>query len=669
MSDLASPSEFSRAPLLRPITLVATLLTVAAALSVFRLSLMLPPRSWGPAILGADGSDIAAFVVHYSYLPRVVVSILAGAMLALAATIFQQVLRNPLAEPATLGISAGASLAVTLSALWLPDSLGFEREGVAIAGAAATTLIVFSLAWGRGFSPLSLVLAGLVVGLYFSAVSAVIALFHNHSLQSVFLWGAGSLRQNDWDIVNYLLPRFAVGLMLAFAIARPLTILGLDDESSSSLGVSRRGTRLLALSMAVALSAFVVSAVGIVGFIGLAAPAIARLSGARTVRQQLFWAPLIGGLLLWLADQCVQMLPFAQEVPTGVGTAVLGAPILIWMLPRLRETILPSKAGISETGMSSARPWTLISIGLIMVVVMLLPALFFGRGPAGWTWLGLDEFQRLLHWRWPRATAALSAGAMLAVAGALVQRLTANPMASPEVLGVSSGAACGVILLALTISAPSKTAQILAATTGAAICLLAMLALGRKSVFSPDRMLLTGIAIGTAFGALVAILMASGDPRMGALLAWMAGSTYLVTQSDAILVMCVTGTSVVLMPLLSRWLEILPLGEASSRALGVNLTTSRLHVLLAAAVLTGGATLIVGPLSFVGLLAPHMARMIGLRRAMPQLYGSAVIGALIMLVADWFGRNLLFPYQVPAGLLATFIGGPYLTGLIWRSSR
>lgn len=669
MSDLVTHGEFPRVPQLRPIRFVATLLAIAGTLSFFRLSLMLPARSWGPAMIGADGSDIAAFVVHYSYLPRIVVSILAGAMLALAATIFQQVLRNPLAEPATLGVSAGASLAVTLSALWLPHSLGFGREGVAIAGAAATTLIVFGLAWGKGFSPLSLILSGLVIGLHFSAVSAVIALFHNHSLQSVFLWGAGSLRQNDWSVVIYLLPRLAVGLMLAFVIARPLTILGLEEESSSSLGISLRSMRLLALSIAVALSAFVVSAVGIVGFIGLAAPAIARLSGARTVRQQLFWAPLVGGSLLWLADQCVQALPFAQEVPTGVGTAVLGAPILMWMLTRLKDTILPSKVGAIDVGTRSAKPWTLIAIGLVVVAVMLLPALFFGRGPAGWTWLGLDEFQRLLHWRWPRATAALSAGAMLAVAGMLVQRLTANPMASPEVLGVSSGAACGVILLALTTSAPSKAAQILAATAGASICLLAMLALGRKGAFSPDRMLLTGIAIGTAFGAFVAILMASGDPRMGALLSWMAGSTYLVTQSDAILALSVTGVSLVLMPLLSRWLEILPLGEASSRALGVGLATSRLQVLFAAAVLTGGATLIVGPLSFVGLLAPHMARMIGLRRAMPQLYGSAVVGALIMLVADWLGRNLLFPYQVPAGLLASFIGGPYLMGLIWRSGR
>lgn len=669
MSDLAAPGGLPRSMQLRPIRLVAALLGISGALSVGKLYSMLPPQFWWSAVMGADGSDVAAWAVHYSYLPRVAVSILAGAMLALAATIFQQVLRNPLAEPATLGVSAGASLAVTAASLWLPDLFGFGRESIALIGASVTTLLVFGLAWGRGLSPLSLILAGLIVGLHFSAVSAVIALFHNQTLQSVFLWGAGSLRQNDWSSVTYLLPRFAIGLVLALVIARPLTILGLDDESGKSLGISQRSMRLAALAIAIALSAFVVSAVGIIGFIGLAAPAIARLSGARTVRQQLIWAPLVGGSLLWLTDQCVQMLPFNQEVPTGVGTAVLGAPILMWMLPRLKGTIVPPKPGTADMAPRAAMPWTFIVIGIALLCVMLVPALLFGRGPYGWTWLGSDDAQRLLHWRWPRTMAALSAGAMLAIAGTLMQRMTANPMASPEVLGVSSGAACGVIVLAFSVSAPDKAEQILAATAGASICLVAMLAIGRKSSFSPDRMLLTGIAIGTAFGALVAILMASGDPRMGMLLSWMAGSTYLVTETDAVLALSLASAFLLLMPLFCRWLEILPLGETATRALGVNVTVSRLQLLFTAAVLTGGATLIVGPLSFVGLMAPHMVRMIGLQKPMAQLYGSAVVGALVMIVADWLGRNLLFPYQVPAGLLATFIGGPYLMGLIWRSGR
>lgn len=669
MSEAALPSSLVRARQPHPAWLVAGLSVAAAVLSLRGLHARLPTHLWWPAALGADGSDAGMWIVHYSYLPRLCVSFLAGATLALAATIFQQVLRNPLAEPTTLGVSAGASIAVTISTLWLPGLLGFEREGMALLGAGAATALVFGLAWGRGLAPLSLILAGLIVGLYLGALSAVFALFHHQVLQSVFLWSSGSLRQNDWSAVAYLLPRFGVGLMLAFLLARPLAILSLDDESGSSLGLNQRTMRLAALAVAVALSAFVVSAVGMIGFVGLAAPVISRLAGARTVRQQLVWAPLVGGSLLWLTDQLIQILPFAQEVPTGVGTALLGAPILIWMLPRLKGAVVPPKARSADVVAGARRSRRLVAIVIAVVLAALVPALFFGQGPHGWTWLSCEEAQRLLRWRWPRTTAALASGAMLAMAGVLIQRLTANPMASPEVLGISSGAACGVILFAFAIPVPDKTLQVAAAAAGAFASLVAMLAIGRLSSFSPERMLLVGVAIGAAFGALVAALMASGDPRMMMLLSWMAGSTYQVTARDAVVAIAVAAVLTPLMPLFARWLDILPLGEAASRALGVDLTASRFRLLAVIAILTGAATLIVGPLSFVGLMAPHMARMMGLQRPMTHLAGAAGLGALTMVLADWLGRNLLFPYQMPAGLIATFVGAPYFMRLMWRNSR
>jgi iron complex transport system permease protein len=117
---------------------------------------------------------------------------------------------------------------------------------------------------------------------------------------------------------------------------------------------------------------------------------------------------------------------------------------------------------------------------------------------------------------------------------------------------------------------------------------------------------------------------------------------------------------------LAAWLDLLPLGVPTARALGVNVTFSRLLLLAVVAVLTAGATLVVGPLSFVGLLAPHMARLLGLTRAREQLAGSVVIGALLMILADWVGRVILFPSEIPAGLVATLIGGSYF---MWRLRR
>ena len=113
-------------------------------------------------------------------------------------------------------------------------------------------------------------------------------------------------------------------------------------------------------------------------------------------------------------------------------------------------------------------------------------------------------------------------------------------------------------------------------------------------------------------------------------------------------------------PLLARWLELLSLGAGTSRSLGVRVDIARLAVLLLTALLTATSTLIVGPLSFVGLMAPHIARSFGVCRAREQLLASAAIGVVLMVLAQWCGNLLLFPNEMPAGLMAALIGGPYL---------
>ena len=114
-----------------------------------------------------------------------------------------------------------------------------------------------------------------------------------------------------------------------------------------------------------------------------------------------------------------------------------------------------------------------------------------------------------------------------------------------------------------------------------------------------------------------------------------------------------------LSPLVARWLDLLPLGQGPASALGVGVNRVRLILLGLVAVLTAFATLIVGPLSFAGLLAPHLARMLGLTRALPHLVGAALIGAILMASADWLGRQILFPQEIPAGLVSALLGGAY----------
>lgn len=649
-----------------PALIVALLALAAAALALRDLSLRLPVEQWRAALFDPDVTSTRQMLVHFTVMPRIAVAILCGAGLGLAGAVCQQVLRNPLAEPTTLGISAGAGLALTAATLWAPWLLAYGREWVALAGSAAAVLFVFGLAWSRALSPVSLVLAGLIVTLYCGALASATSLFHRDYLIGIYLWGAGFLTQQDWSAAAFLAPRVAIAALLIAMMHRPLTLLGLDDETARNLGLGLTGARLAALVVAVALSSAVVSVVGVIGFVGLAAPAVVAIAGARRFRDRLIWAPLCGAALLWLTDGLVLLVPTGyREIPTGAATALLGAPVMLALLPRLHTgTLWRSEPAMAAP--RAPRPGPMLAVGLVALGLAVWIALAVADGPGGWRWSGLSGIAEMLPWRGPRTAAALAAGAMLAVAGMLMQRMMGNPMAAPEVLGVSSGAAMGVIVALFVVDEPSRPIQIVAGAAGAFAVLLAILALGRKEAFSPERLLLAGVATSAAFGAIVAVAMATGDPRVGLLLTWLAGSTYQVEPSEAALFLGLALVLTAAAPSLSRWLDILPLGDPTARALGLNVGRSRLVVMLLAALMTSAATLVIGPLSFVGLMAPHMARLMGLQRALHHLIGAALLGALIMTVADWAGRTIIYPYQMPAGLLASIIGGPYLMWLLRR---
>jgi iron complex transport system permease protein len=620
-------------------------------------------------VLSPNADNVREMIVYYSMLPRMLTSILCGATLALAGVVFQQVLRNPIAEPTTLGVSAGASLALTLATLWAPSLLFYGRETVALAGASIAILFVFGVSWNRGFSPLALILGGLVVNFLSGSIGAAVTLFYREYLQSLLIWGTGSLQQNDWSAVAFLLPRLALAWSASVVLIRPMTLLGLEEDGARSLGLSLKHVRLVGLAVAVGLSAFVVSVVGMIGFVGLACPAIARLMGARRFKDQLLWAPLLGGSLLWLTDQSVQWFAAGDRelIPTGIVASLLGAPVLIWLLPRLRGAAMPPSAHQGDAVARIPQQWFAVVGGIVLVVAVAWIALHVGRRPDGWHWSSGAELAEIVDLRFPRMVGSLAGGVMLAVAGTVMQRLTGNPMASPEVLGVTSGAMLGVILAMLAAGVlPQRPVQVIAGAGGAFAVLAIMLFVSRKVAFSPDRMLLAGIALGTVVSTIMAVLMASGDPRMGILLTWMAGSTFRLDTYAAGITVAIAMATLVIVPFAQRWLDILPLGETVPRAIGISLASSRLALLLVIAVITAAATLVVGPMTFVGLMAPHIARMLGFQRAMPQIIAAAILGALIMVAADWLGRTIIFPDQLPAGLVASLLGGPFL---LWRLCR
>jgi len=307
-----------------------------------------------------------------------------------------------------------------------------------------------------------------------------------------------------------------------------------------------------------------------------------------------------------------------------------------------------------------------LGLGLALLVIATAAALLFGRDADGWGWAA--DVPALLPLRAPRAATALFAGAVLGMAGTLLQRMTGNPMAAPEMLGISAGASTGVVLLLLAVPGFDRFATLAAAAVGALATLAVLLLIARRPSAAPERLLLAGVALATMFSGLAAVVLAGDDPRVDRLLAWMSGSTYHAGLPETAVAAMAAVAMLALAPLTARWLEILPLGATPARALGLDPARARLALLPLVAVPVAAATLAIGPLSFVGLMAPHMARLAGFRRALPQLLASALAGALILLLADWLGRTLIFPWQVPAGLLAAFIGGPYLLWLLRRGA-
>ncbi|MFP4640420.1 MAG: Fe(3+)-hydroxamate ABC transporter permease FhuB [Guyparkeria sp.] len=651
-----------------PLGVSVALLVVLVGLAVWHLRQQTGgflPSAWWPE-LGGESLSVNDWTLALTWWPRLVTALIAGAGLALAGVLMQQVLRNPLASPTTLGVAGGANLALMAATLFAPTLMGWGAEWVALAGGGLAMGLVFTLAWRRALAPLVVVLAGLVVNLYFGAMAMVLLLFNQETLQGLLIWGAGSLAQDGWQDAGFLAPRLLAALVVAGLLLRPLRLLDLDDASGRALGVNLAFLRLAALGVSVFITAVVVSVVGLIGFIGLAAPNIARLLGARRLAARVVWSMVIGALLLAVTDLTLQHLGgwLPTMIPTGAMTAALGAPLLLWLIPRLRLT-----GGTPPDVVESGWPRSHAPRRILLLLVMLMPAavalsMFSGHLADGWSWF--SGALTVWEWRLPRLLAAAGAGLLLAVAGTLLQRLSGNPMASPEVLGISGGVSIFLLLGIVLLPDAGMVALSGLGVAGALAALAMLIWLNRGSGFLPGRLLLTGVAITALAEAVRALVLAGSDPRGQQIVAWLSGSTYYVRLDAAGLVFGAGVASVAGVLLLSRWLECFPLGAAVSRAVGMNVTRGRLVVLVIAAVMTAVATLVIGPLSFIGLLAPHMARLLGLARARDHLLGAALIGMGLMVLADWVGRQILFPEEIPAGLVASLIGGTYF---LWALRR
>ncbi|MGO7870338.1 Fe(3+)-hydroxamate ABC transporter permease FhuB [Rhizobium leguminosarum] len=614
-----------------------------------------------------DAAMLNSVLLWNSIMPRAMLALIAGAALGLSGTLLQRVLRNPIADASTLGIASGAELAMTAAIGFSPLLIGFSREMAAFGGGLAAVAIVLALSWRRGLDPVTVALSGLIVSLIASALSVTLILSRGEYAMSIYIWGAGSLSQQDWNGALSLGPRLILGFAAALLLVRPLRILALDDSGARSLGLALHSTRLAIVALAVWLAASVISEVGVIGFVGLAAPAIARLAGARSTGKLMLTAPLMGAGLLFLTDCLTQILGpgFTDLAPTGAATALLGGPLLLCLLPRVHSV---SAVAAQSTAALNRIAKPLLVLGALFAALVLIFAVVVTLGPAedGWHVATGSLLTDLLPFRLPRTIVAAGAGAMLAAAGFIMQSVTGNPIASPEVLGVSSGAGAGLTVALFLFGFPSPIIMLLAMALGALAAFLAMIAISARAQFSPERMLLAGVGIGAFAMAIVTMVLAQGDMRGYILLTWLSGSTNRAGAFEAWTAIISLVVLTAPLPFLSRWLTILPLGAGPSRAAGLHVGASRLALAILAALMTAIASFLVGPLSLTGLIAPHLARLAGFRAPGHQLTASLLFGAGVLMAADWLSRVVIYPYQVPVGLFAALIGGPYL---IWLLSR
>lgn len=272
------------------------------------------------------------------------------------------------------------------------------------------------------------------------------------------------------------------------------------------------------------------------------------------------------------------------------------------------------------------------------------------------------------EWRLPRVLMALLIGAALGVSGAIFQSLMRNPLGSPDVMGFNTGAWSGV-LIAMVLFGQHLTAIALAAMLGGILTSLVVWALAWRNGIETFRLIIIGIGVRAmlvAFNTWL-LLEASLETALTAGL-WNAGSlnglTWAKTWPSAPLIVAM----LVCAALLVRRMRLLEMGDDSACALGVSVERSRLLMMLVAVVLTAAATALAGPISFIALVAPHIARRLS-GTARWGLTQSALCGALLLLLADQVAQQLFMPYQLPVGVVTVSLGGIYLIVLLIQESR
>ncbi|MGO2510782.1 FecCD family ABC transporter permease [Marinomonas polaris] len=289
-------------------------------------------------VLLGKGDQAAQFVVETLRMPRVLMAAMVGAALASSGLVLQSMIRNPLASPDIIGITGGASAAAVCFLSFFATAMGIIWLPIfAISGALLAALLIYTLAWNSGVTPMRLVLVGIGISSVMGAVTTfVIAASPLSSSITAYIWLTGSVYGASWVEVKALLPWLLISWPLAFYLARRVNTQELGDQLATGLGISVQRLRLALLFLSVIMAAPAIAYAGAVGFVGLIAPHIARRLVARSFALLLPTSALVGACLVMLADLCGRLLFQPLDIPAGVFVSAIGAPFFIYLLYRQR---------------------------------------------------------------------------------------------------------------------------------------------------------------------------------------------------------------------------------------------------------------------------------------------------------------------------------------------
>lgn len=282
------------------------------------------------SLIHQDNSMVMT-IVYKMRLPRNILAVLIGANLGVSGVLLQSVMKNPLADPGITGVSSGASVAAIIILLLMPQLSGALPLFAFVGGAIACAL-VFIMAWKNGLRPERIVLAGVAINTILGGFISLLSTLFSDRIQSAILWLNGSLATKTWSHVDMLFLYSLIGLGLSLFLIRSANVLQLGDESAKNLGFNVSRTRLVISAVAVFLAAISTAVVGIISFIGLIVPHIARLLMGSDHKYTIPFSMVLGAIVLLIADTLARTIGGSIEIPVGVITSIVGGPFFLYLL-------------------------------------------------------------------------------------------------------------------------------------------------------------------------------------------------------------------------------------------------------------------------------------------------------------------------------------------------